>query len=564
MAELTVATRWAALCLSLVAMALGTPTKRDLLGAAALAVYAVVRTVWPLPSTNAAANAGGIGRWAQGRALVAAGAELALAVVVVGITGYLGSPFIISLGAAAFIAGRALPAWGVVSMAVAGIAVLTGMGLEGADTSTGASQAVERLAVLAALSLLGSYSEWLLRKGGGAQGEELKRLRDLNEVNHLLLELHARAASVPASLSLKAAVANTVSRLRSLLGPDFMVLLLSDPVAEQANGVWEVALADGVAFPEVIAGRDLPPALREATESLGPVCRSKLSPGEGAAAEATSGVYVPLWARGALVGLLAAERAGLSRAFGTSDLGIVDDVARHAGLAIDNARWFRRLRSLGAEEERGRIARELHDRVGQSLAYVAISLDRMVNESKANARAYPSADVGPGVPELEELAAAVRAVAREIRTKLSDLRAELSEGGDLRAELAAMLERMEQRAGIAGSLSCHGEAFLPPAVERAVARIAQEALSNVERHSGASHVKVHWHCDGCGAQLEVADDGRGTPAMASLRQDAFGILGMRERADAIGATLAIGPAPAGGTTVRLRLGRPAGPDRRLG
>ena len=230
------------------------------------------------------------------------------------------------------------------------------------------------------------------------------------------------------------------------------------------------------------------------------------------------------------------------------------DVARHAGLAIDNARWFRRLRTLGAEEERGRIARELHDRVGQSLAYVAISLDRLVSESKSR--------VGPGeegeAAELEDLASEVRRAAREIRTKLSDLRVEVGEEGDLAEAFAGLLSRVEQRSGIATSLSAQGDGSLSPVVEREVARIAQEAINNAERHAGAQHIDVRWRCEKLGAELEVVDDGRGMAATAPLRRDAFGILGMRERADAIGASLAI-VSPAGqGTTVRLRLGQSVG------
>ena len=116
--------------------------------------------------------------------------------------------------------------------------------------------------------------------------------------------------------------------------------------------------------------------------SLGPVLRSRLTNDEGVALGAISGLYVPLWARDTLVGLLAVERIENQEPFTDADADIVADVARHAGLAIDNARWFRRLRTLGAEEERGRIAREMHDRLGQSLAYVAISLDRMATESR--------------------------------------------------------------------------------------------------------------------------------------------------------------------------------------
>ncbi len=105
----------------------------------------------------------------------------------------------------------------------------------------------------------------------------------------------------------------------------------------------------------------------------------------------------------------------------------VAGVARHAGLAIDNARWFHRLRTLGAEEERGRIAREMHDRLGQSLAFVAVSLDRLALESKDPLLSDSSPE--ETAVELEALAGEVRRATREVRSKLSDLACRGGRGG---------------------------------------------------------------------------------------------------------------------------------------
>jgi signal transduction histidine kinase len=379
----------------------------------------------------------------------------------------------------------------------------------------------------------------------------VERLRNLAEVNHLLLELHAKAASVPASLNLKAAVATAVSRLRGLLDPDVVALLLSDPTTDDADKCWQVLLAEGVRLPELLASDELPPALAEAMNSLGPVCRSNVERGEGVAVETSSGLYVPLWARDCLIGLLAVERVNDAKPFANADLEIVEGVARHAGLAIDNARWFRRLRTLGAEEERGRIARELHDRVGQSLAYVAMSLDRLGQEIGDQEGRLRHQEV---VDELGQLASEVRRATGDIRTKLSDLRVEVAQGGEISEALGGLLARVEQRSGIGTFFLTRGNGSLSPVVEREVARIAQEAINNAERHAGAGHIGVRWDCDPSGAELEVADDGRGLAATAPLRRDAFGILGMRERAEAIGASLAINSAPGQGTTVTLRVG----------
>jgi signal transduction histidine kinase len=556
MTELVVAVRWASLCLSLAAAELGRFTHAAVAAATVLVVLGVLRTVWPLHFDMSGPPMFGRRRWP---ALLSVGLELGACSAIVGVTGGVSSPFVFSLGAAAFVTGLIAPPWALGVVVVPAIVAVAASGLDGALSRSVATRAVEQLGILAAASMLGSYSEWLLRTGRGSQDEEVERLRSLTEVNHLLLELHAKAASLPASLSLKAAVNNAVSRLRDLLSPDIVVLLLGDPVAEGDEGSWHLTLADGVDLPPVIARNELPPALFEAMNSLGSVRRSDLAPGEGVAVESCSGLYVPLWARGSLIGLLAVERVDENVPFGDDDLDVVEAVARHAGLAIDNARWFRRLRALGAEEERGRIARELHDRLGQSLAYVGLSLERLAGDLMGRN--------GPGtqdaVIELTELAAEVRRAGREVRTKLSDLRLEPGPEERIAEMLAGLLARAEMRSGIATAVVIEGDSTVPPAVEREITRIAQEAINNAERHSNASRIDVRWLCDARGAELQVADDGRGMPARASLRHDAFGILGMRERADAIGASLAINSVAGKGTTVTLRLRQSGITDGRL-
>ena len=96
------------------------------------------------------------------------------------------------------------------------------------------------------------------------------------------------------------------------------------------------------------------------------------------------------------------------------------------------------------------------------------------------------------------------------------------------------------------------EARLPLLQERELWRIAQEAVTNVEHHAKGSSLAVRWRYDGVEAVLEVVDDGKGFSVGRDGRTDSFGITGMRERADAIGATLEV-LSGRGGTTVRCRL-----------
>ncbi len=130
---------------------------------------------------------------------------------------------------------------------------------------------------------------------------------------------------------------------------------------------------------------------------------------------------------------------------------------------------------------------------------------------------------------------------------------ETSEDLDVEAALARLLTRVEERSGVSTVFEHTSSRRLGPIVEREAWLIAQEAILNAERHAEALTITVRWRCESGGTQLEVVDDGKGTAATAPLRRNAYGILGMRERADAIGASLAITSAPGQGTTVRLQI-----------
>ncbi|MGC8628334.1 MAG: GAF domain-containing sensor histidine kinase [Acidimicrobiales bacterium] len=547
MTKLVVALRWVALALSVAAVGLRGAHRTDMVAVGLLTLLAVARTLWPF---EPGVGAQGVKRvaWA---ALAGGLVELAVCAVLVAMTGAASSPFVVSLAGACFICGLVVPVRPGALVVVAGLVALGAAGATGSLTRSLASRYVEELAVLGALGVLGSYSEWLLQKDRETKDGQLEHLRELGEVNRLLLELHAKAASVPAGLSLRGAVATLAGHLRELLQPDVVVLMLAASASSGSGTCWEVALADGVELPDAVAPEDLVPVLREASRSFEPVCRCKLAPGEGVRAGAWTGLYVPLWARESLVGLFAVERVAAGDPFGSREVDMAESVARHAGLALDNARLLRQLRAMGAEEERVRIARELHDRVGQSLAYLALSLDTLQEE----ARTLPVSGSLDLSGELGGLAGEARKVLRELRTKLCDLRSEVTEQEGLVDALDGLLRRAKERSGIATALSVGAMVDLPAGVGREVARVAQEAINNAERHSGAAHIDVRLSWDGCAGELVVADDGSGLPAKASLRGDAYGILGMRERTEVIGGSLAISSRAGRGTKVTLRWGK---------
>ncbi len=138
---------------------------------------------------------------------------------------------------------------------------------------------------------------------------------------------------------------------------------------------------------------------------------------------------------------------------------------------------------------------------------------------------------------LDNLRTDVRGVIREVRDTLYDLRTDVTETQSLSTTLEDFLERVKERSGLTGHLRTQETGRLPILQERELWRIAQEAVTNVERHAQATQVTISWRCDGHEGRLEVADDGVGFPVGKAGRLDSYGLLGMRERAASVGATL---------------------------
>jgi signal transduction histidine kinase len=137
----------------------------------------------------------------------------------------------------------------------------------------------------------------------------------------------------------------------------------------------------------------------------------------------------------------------------------------------------------------------------------------------------------------------------EVRETLYDLRTDVTEQQDLVVTLTGFLERVRSRSHIAVDFQHDLRRRLPLPIEREVWRIAQEAVTNVERHAHARNLSVRWSVSSQTARLEITDDGEGFIMEPAGRFDAYGLLGMRERADAIGGTLDISSSPGSGTRV---------------
>lgn len=192
------------------------------------------------------------------------------------------------------------------------------------------------------------------------------------------------------------------------------------------------------------------------------------------------------------------------------------------------------------EEERARVARDLHDEVNQSLTGLLLRLEAVR---------------GDAPPELEPEIAETRALASQAMQELLSLARQLRPTAlddlGLSAAIAGQVEQV-RRSTPTAELTVEGDfSDLDDDVQLVLYRVAQEALTNAARHSEAKRIEVGLRRSCSGVELEVADDGRGFAFEQSER--GLGIGGMRERALLIGAELTIESRPGHGTTVRLRI-----------
>jgi signal transduction histidine kinase len=201
----------------------------------------------------------------------------------------------------------------------------------------------------------------------------------------------------------------------------------------------------------------------------------------------------------------------------------------------------------GQEEERGRIARELHDEPVQELIAVCRRLDGVPERAALPAAALTS---------LEQTRSLVEGIVGKLRDLAHGLRPPSLDDLGLVAALRQLVGTFQERTGVATTFAIRGdERRLDPEAELALFRIAQEALHNVERHAAAQRVTLELTFD-AEVHLRVADDGGGFTPRSPARpgeRGGLGLLGMQERAAWLGGRLDLRSSPGHGTTVGVAL-----------
>jgi len=262
---------------------------------------------------------------------------------------------------------------------------------------------------------------------------------------------------------------------------------------------------------------------------------------------------------GFLGNLYLANKQGANE-FSATDERFVEMFARHAAIAIENARLHARVQQLAVVEERDRIGRDLHDGIIQGIYAVALSLEDvpdMIVDSPSEA----SARVDRAIDRLN-------LTIREIRNFILGLDSELADAGDLVVGLAGLAEEVRINTMIEFDLDIDPDdgsqvqGALPTAHRAQLLQMAREALSNMARHSRATSASISLGLDDGFAVLEIVDNGRGFDPNAPVQAGHHGLDNLRDRAAAMAGVLVIDSEPGVGTRIIVRVPLEPAPEAR--
>lgn len=232
-----------------------------------------------------------------------------------------------------------------------------------------------------------------------------------------------------------------------------------------------------------------------------------------------------------------------SRDFRDEEIQLAVAFSGQATLVLENARLRQQVEQIAVQQERGRLARELHDSVTQSLYSLTLLAEgrrRLINAGRTD-----------GIDDaLKELSQLGQQALKEMRLLVHELRPPLLEQEGLLGALHQRLNAVEKRAGIDVRLTTDTLIDLPAALEEGLYRIAQEALNNALKHAAATAITIILRANHEQVTLEVIDNGVGFDPAISNR--GIGLHSMNERIAKVGGQLTLLSAPGQGTTIRVQ------------
>jgi two-component system nitrate/nitrite sensor histidine kinase NarX len=224
---------------------------------------------------------------------------------------------------------------------------------------------------------------------------------------------------------------------------------------------------------------------------------------------------------------------------------LLDALASHLASALEGLRAAALEREAAAGEERALLARELHDSIAQSLAFLKIQAQMLRTAVQRQQPEQVRITLDELDAGLKESIGDVRELLVHFRTRTNNV--------DIESALQETLQKFQHQTGLPTRLQIEGEGLpLPADVQVQVLHVVQEALSNVRKHAGASHVSLDVH-KGLQWRLVVRDNGQGFDTTLQHRETHVGTKIMRERAERIGASVLIQSVPGQGSSVTLTL-----------
>ena len=255
-------------------------------------------------------------------------------------------------------------------------------------------------------------------------------------------------------------------------------------------------------------------------------------------------VGMPLRASGRTLGTLSIARRSNQPQFNVEEFSLLTSVADQLGVVVEGARLRERAEQAAVFEERERLARELHDRVVQSLYSLTLF-------AEWGRDLFEDGELKAAKQRLVRIGETAHQALKEMRLLVYELRPALLEQDGLVKALQQRLDAVEKRSGVKVSLQARSVGRLPAPVEEGLYRIAQEALNNALKHAAASLVTLRVSVENDGEQviMEIKDDGMGFMPDAVSHRGGLGLDSMRERAKRLGSELVVVSTPGEGTKV---------------
>jgi signal transduction histidine kinase/DNA-binding NarL/FixJ family response regulator len=373
------------------------------------------------------------------------------------------------------------------------------------------------------------------------------RNAELGAANQQLVVLNDLADSIAAHLDLRSLLGTIVASAVQLLGASGGAISLLGENLDSPR-----LLTATYNLPESIGLESIPGRaglMGQVVAARGPVIVDRYSKldvplGHSFFHELAPWIAVPIWSGEEITGTFGIGANDPERVFNERDVEMLVHLAKHAAVAIENARLYAASRDLGAAEERNRLAAEIHDTLAQSLLALTFQL--------RTARGLISSSPDRATLELQEAEQRTREALDEARRSVWNLGPASLEAGTLVEALQGELSASE-RNGLPGRLTVSGSPRpLHAETQLAIFRIAQESLANARKHARATDVEIMLEFGVNGVTLTVADNGIGfDPAAArqsSPREEGgYGIVSMSDRMERVSGTLKIksGPDQAG-------------------